>query len=45
MPNTMLCRAVYRTIELSDGWTGDIIRIQVYFGECPEVLIVHIEVG
>ncbi|KAH6908124.1 RTA1 like protein-domain-containing protein [Coprinopsis sp. MPI-PUGE-AT-0042] len=27
----LFIRAVYRTIELSDGWTGRIIRTQVYF--------------
>ena len=26
-------RAVYRTIELSDGWTGRIIRTEVYFSK------------
>ncbi|KAI5116948.1 hypothetical protein M0805_003676 [Coniferiporia weirii] len=24
-------RSIYRTIELSNGWTGDVIRTQVYF--------------
>ncbi|KAH8108532.1 RTA1-domain-containing protein [Phellopilus nigrolimitatus] len=24
-------RAVYRTIELADGWTGDVLRTQVFF--------------
>jgi hypothetical protein len=28
---SILYRAVYRTIELSDGWTGRIIGTQVYF--------------
>jgi hypothetical protein len=31
---SILYRAVYRTIELSDGWTGRIIGTQVYFSAC-----------
>lgn len=27
----LFIRAVYRVIELSDGWTGRIIHTQVYF--------------
>jgi hypothetical protein len=27
----LFIRAVYRVIELSDGWSGRIIRTQVYF--------------
>jgi hypothetical protein len=26
-------RSVYRTIELADGWTGTVIRTQVYFSQ------------
>ncbi len=29
----ILIRSIYRTIELSDGWTGRIISTQVYFSE------------
>lgn len=29
----MVFRAVYRVAELADGWTGRIIRTQVYFSE------------
>ena len=31
---TLLIRAVYRTIELSNGWSGRIIHTQVYFSKC-----------
>jgi len=27
------CRAVYRVIELADGWHGKIIHTQVYFSK------------
>ena len=30
----ILIRSIYRTIELSDGWTGRIISTQVYFSAC-----------
>ena len=30
-----VCRSVYRTIELSNGWTGYIIHTQRYFGTSP----------
>jgi hypothetical protein len=32
-------RAVYRTIELSDGWNGRIITTQVYFSEPTHYLL------
>lgn len=33
-------RAIYRTIELSDGWTGRIIRTEVYFNVLDGAMIV-----
>lgn len=35
-------RAVYRTIELSDGWVGRIITTQVYFSECMNCLVMSV---
>ncbi|KIJ91270.1 hypothetical protein K443DRAFT_686178 [Laccaria amethystina LaAM-08-1] len=36
----LFIRAVYRTIELSDGWTGRIIGTQVYFNVLDGAMIV-----
>ena len=36
----ILYRAVYRTIELSDGWTGRIIGTQVYFSAYFQLFLV-----
>ncbi|KZP31384.1 RTA1-like protein [Athelia psychrophila] len=33
-------RAVYRTIELANGWTGHVIETQVYFNACDGAMIV-----
>ena len=31
----LLIRAVYRVIELADGWNGTIIKTEAWFCECP----------
>ncbi|KAI0718446.1 RTA1-domain-containing protein [Cerioporus squamosus] len=36
----ILIRSIYRTIELSDGWTGRIISTQVYFNVLDGAMIV-----
>ncbi|KAK0470203.1 RTA1 like protein-domain-containing protein [Desarmillaria tabescens] len=36
----LFIRAVYRTIELSDGWTGRIITTQVYFNVLDGMMVV-----
>ncbi|KAF9074170.1 RTA1 like protein-domain-containing protein [Rhodocollybia butyracea] len=36
----LFIRAVYRTIELSDGWSGKIIQTQVYFNVLDGTMIV-----
>ncbi|KAF7985360.1 hypothetical protein HWV62_6587 [Athelia sp. TMB] len=33
-------RAIYRTIELANGWTGHVIETQVYFNVCDGAMIV-----
>ena len=38
----ILYRAVYRTIELSNGWTGRIIGTQVYFSACFQLFLVSL---
>ena len=35
----LFIRAVYRVIELSDGWTGRIIQTQVYFSASPAAIL------
>ncbi|THH14780.1 hypothetical protein EW146_g5597 [Bondarzewia mesenterica] len=39
MTLTIFIRSIYRTIELSDGWTGRIIRTQVYFNVLDGAMI------
>ncbi|KAF9517377.1 hypothetical protein BS47DRAFT_1339671 [Hydnum rufescens UP504] len=36
----LFIRAVYRTIELSNGWGGRIIQTQVYFNVCDGAMVV-----
>ncbi|KAF9517379.1 hypothetical protein BS47DRAFT_1433792 [Hydnum rufescens UP504] len=36
----LFIRAIYRTIELSNGWGGRVIRTQVYFNACDGAMVV-----
>lgn len=42
---TLFIRAIYRTIELSNGWRGRVIHTQVYFSESQSLLVSSVMAG